>query len=303
MNHAAYQMLALRRKLFPSLLQRRQTRSLPVLRPVPLVVTDVEAFADDNEVVFPLRRSPERKDKEVVFLPVEDERKDKEVVFLPVDDDEPPPGPPRRATGLRNVPPAPGPKMRGHEDDSRKRRRDPDAAGRRAARSAAALVPGIASLVVGLSQFILCALSPSLGMLSIPITAVGFLLGGSGIVFGLSREGGGKAFSIAGLAVNATAMTVVLLWSLLASAPGSDSASVRPQVPTPVPAPVPAPGAGPDRPRQTAPLSNLTLRPPAPSIPTPDGRGGEPPRRDEVDRRGGTAGRRRPTQEGRRCRH
>src|SRR5262249_40653393 len=139
-----------------------------------------------------------------------------EVVFKPVDD-APPPGPLRRGTGLRNVSPSPGPKQRDPHDESRARPRL-DAARAREASSTAAMVLGIAAMLVGLSQFILCAYSPSLGFLSIPITALGFLLGGSGLVIAISRKGG-KAFPVVGLAVNAIGLTAVLLWSLFASAP------------------------------------------------------------------------------------
>jgi HEAT repeat protein len=224
-------------------------------------VSDAEEFDDDKEVVF-LSADDERKDKEVIFLPVEDERKDKEVVFLPAEAD-PPPGPPRRGTGLRNASPSPGPKPRDRHDDSRARpRRNPG--GGREASSTAAMVLGIVALLVGLSQFILCAFSPSLGYLSIPITALGFLLGGCGLVIGISRKGG-KAFPIFGLAVNAVGLTVVLLWSLYASAPagvasGGDPTPSRAQPPATVaaierpqpagpqpvqlPVPVPVPKAG-----------------------------------------------------------
>jgi HEAT repeat protein len=103
------------------------------------------------------------------------------------------------------------------------------------------MVLGIAALLIGMSQFILCAFSPSLGFLSIPITALGFLLGGSGLVIGISRNGG-KAFPIVGLAVNAIGLTAVLLWSLFAATPagvapggvasGGDTAPPRAQNPT-----------------------------------------------------------------------
>jgi HEAT repeat protein len=187
-------------------------------------------------------------------------RREKEVVFEPADADDEPPQPtthgPRLRTpgGARRTPPH-----------------------KRRSGSGSALGLGTASLVVGASQFLFCALTPFAGLLVFPAAVVGLLLGAIGLAISLSRKSGDSAFPIAGLAVNAIALGVVSFWTFALgsaisewssrqrsaevvhrAAPADGSEQESKAVPQPEPAPVPPESPSePERPAASAPADTL----------------------------------------------
>jgi HEAT repeat protein len=134
-------------------------------------------------------------------------RKEKDVVFQPVDEDETPPA--THGPRLRSAEPA---RQRGPGDRQKPARPT----------SGAPLGLGIASLLVGASQFLFCALTPFAGLLVFPAAVIGLLLGTIGLALSLKQKSKDSAFPIAGLFVNAFAVGLVLVWGFfLASRVGS----------------------------------------------------------------------------------
>jgi WD40 repeat protein len=83
-------------------------------------------------------------------------------------------------------------------------------------RSRAAHAVGIASLVLGCLTLVL-SLIPCVGMLSLPLSALGLLLAFVGVIVCVVRKGSGIGFPIAGAAVNGLALVIGASWALLAA--------------------------------------------------------------------------------------
>ncbi len=66
---------------------------------------------------------------------------------------------------------------------------------------------GISALVLGILAFLLCWV-PLLGAVTLPVSALGALLGAIGIVISLTRKGAGIGFPIAGTAVSVLALVI-----------------------------------------------------------------------------------------------
>jgi hypothetical protein len=83
-------------------------------------------------------------------------------------------------------------------------------------RSIAAHSLGIASVILGCLTLVL-SLIPCVGMLSLPLSALGLLLAiiGAGVCF--VRKGRGIGFPIAGAAINSLAFVIAAFWALLAA--------------------------------------------------------------------------------------
>jgi HEAT repeat protein len=127
-------------------------------------------------------------------------RQEKEVVFQLVDDNDEATQPPSsHGPGL----PTP---------EQGRRRRPEQRAATAHSTSGAPLGFGIASLLVGASQFVFCALTPFSGLLVFPAAVIGLLLGFVGLAISLRGKTRENAFPIAGLAVNAIALGMVLFW-------------------------------------------------------------------------------------------
>jgi hypothetical protein len=75
---------------------------------------------------------------------------------------------------------------------------------------------GIASLVLGIVG-LLIAFIPLVGIISLPVTGTGLLLGIIALIVGIARSRQGLAFPIAGSSVNAVAIGVALFYVLLIS--------------------------------------------------------------------------------------
>jgi len=70
---------------------------------------------------------------------------------------------------------------------------------------------GIASIVLGVLAFTICWI-PFLGVLGMPLSALGLLLGAIGVLVALLRKGASIGFPIAGVAISGIALTVA--WSM-----------------------------------------------------------------------------------------
>jgi len=97
-------------------------------------------------------------------------------------------------------------------DEPRREQSQPTASG-------AAHSLGIASLILGVLGFIL-SLVPCIGMLSLPISALGLLLGLVGGTVSLVRSGRGIGFPIAGSFLNAFAIGIAFIWVIAAASIG-----------------------------------------------------------------------------------
>jgi hypothetical protein len=75
---------------------------------------------------------------------------------------------------------------------------------------------GIASMVLGILAFLICWI-PVLNLLGLPLSGLGLLLGIIGIIIAATRRGSGIGFPIAGTAISAVAL-VVVLWMYFALA-------------------------------------------------------------------------------------
>jgi hypothetical protein len=69
---------------------------------------------------------------------------------------------------------------------------------------------GIASMVLGILAFLICWI-PVLNLLGLPLSGLGLLLG---IIISATRRGSGVGFSIAGTAISALALVVVIWMSV-----------------------------------------------------------------------------------------
>lgn len=98
------------------------------------------------------------------------------------------------------------------ERDERPRRRDrePSALGES---SAAAHSLGIASMVLGVVALPF-SMIPCLGMLSLPLSGLGVVVGGVGLIVSIVRKGRGIGFPIAGAAISGLSLVFGLVWIL-----------------------------------------------------------------------------------------
>jgi hypothetical protein len=77
---------------------------------------------------------------------------------------------------------------------------------------------GIASLILGMIAFVICWV-PFLGLLGLPLSLLGILLGGIGFLIALFRKGSGIGFPIAGASLSLlSAITVITITGAAASA-------------------------------------------------------------------------------------
>jgi hypothetical protein len=66
---------------------------------------------------------------------------------------------------------------------------------------------GLAAVILGSLAFLICWI-PLLGLLGVPLAAVGLLLGGIGVIVALTRRGAGVGFAIAGVVLSGVALGV-----------------------------------------------------------------------------------------------
>jgi len=76
---------------------------------------------------------------------------------------------------------------------------------------------GIASLVLGIIAFLICWI-PFLGLIGLPLSLLGILLGGIGLLIALFRKGSGIGFPIAGTALSLLSTVVVIAMTAMFSA-------------------------------------------------------------------------------------
>lgn len=70
---------------------------------------------------------------------------------------------------------------------------------------------GIASMILGIVAFVIC-LIPIVGFATVPIAALGVLLGLVGLLVACARQGAGAGFAITGVAVCGLALAVSYFW-------------------------------------------------------------------------------------------
>jgi len=80
---------------------------------------------------------------------------------------------------------------------------------------------GIAALILGILAFLICWI-PLIGLLGLPLSCLGLLVGMAGIILAVCRKGSGLGFSIAGSAICALAMCVTIGMSYAILAPAID---------------------------------------------------------------------------------
>lgn len=68
---------------------------------------------------------------------------------------------------------------------------------------------GVASIILGVLAFLICWI-PLANLISVPLSAVGLLLGLIGIIVALTRRGSGIGFPIAGTMINGLALIIVI---------------------------------------------------------------------------------------------
>jgi len=77
---------------------------------------------------------------------------------------------------------------------------------------------GVASLIVGVVAFVFCWM-PYIGVITLPLSALGVLLAGLGFLVSLARGGAGIGYSLAGGAMSALALVIaVRMWMALDAA-------------------------------------------------------------------------------------
>ena len=84
---------------------------------------------------------------------------------------------------------------------------------------------GIASLVLGIIAFILCWI-PLVGCITFPVSALGLILGITGLIIAIKRKGGGIAYPIAGSALSSIALTIIIMTYLIGTAVNETSKAI-----------------------------------------------------------------------------